>query len=347
MVGPAPHFGTDDSISKIMWSVVIALVPALVVASIYFGYYALIVVAVSVATAVGVEALVQRFRGVPITVSDGSAVLTGVLLAFTLPPNVPLYIPVIGSAFAIGIAKHAFGGLGCNIWNPALAGRAFLLAAYSSNIVMTKWPILANFFVANITGPEAITKATPCAVLKASPITFFDHYSLIDLFVGKIPGSVGEASALALILGGAFLIIKGYINWRLPLAYILTVMVMTVLLPVSDGHGGSVFLWQQLAEVGYGMGELFKISIAQALSGGLMLGAFFMATDMVTSPLSSKGQVIFGIGCGALVALIRLYGGYPEGVCYSILIMNTAVWVIDRYTVPRFFGEKRYVKKTA
>lgn len=322
-----------------MWSVVAALVPALIVASIYFGYYAMEVVAVSIAAAVITEVIAQRIRGVPVTISDGSAVVTGMLLAFTLPPNVPLYMPAIGSAFAIAIAKHAFGGLGCNIWNPALAGRAFLLAAYSGSIVMTKWPILSRFFVGNITGVDAITKATPCAVLKASPLMFFEHYSLMDVFIGRIPGSLGETSALALIAGGLFLIIRGYVNWRLPISYILTVMVLAVLFPVEDGQGGRILLWQNLSVTG-GVEGIFRISLAHALSGGLMLGAFFMATDMVTSPLTSRGQAIFGAGCGVLVAIIRLYGGYPEGVCYSILIMNTAVWLIDRLTVPRFFGVK-------
>ncbi|MBT3182419.1 MAG: RnfABCDGE type electron transport complex subunit D [Deltaproteobacteria bacterium] len=338
IVGPSPHVGTCDSVSRIMWSVVIALVPAFFVAALNFGLYAVAVALVSIITAVIVEAAVQKFRGVPITVSDGSAVVTGLLLAFTLPPDVPLYIPVIGSAFAIGIAKHAFGGLGCNIWNPALAGRAFLLAAYSSNIVMTKWPILGTPFTGNV-AIDAVTKATPLAVLKTAPLAFFKSYSLMELFLGRIAGSMGEMSALVLIIGGLFLIFKGYINWRLPLGFILTVAVLTVLLPVRDSHGEFIVLWRHLDTVGFN--QIIGISLAQVLSGGLMLGAFFMATDMVTSPLSGRGQLIFGIGCGVLTAIIRLYGGYPEGVCYSILIMNTAVWLIDKHTVPRFFGARK------
>ncbi len=339
IVGPAPHLGTPDSVPRIMWSVALALVPALVAAAVVFGWYALAVVAVSAAAAVVTEAAVQAFRGVPVTVRDGSAVVTGVLLAMTLPPNVPLYVPAVGSVFAIAIAKHAFGGLGCNIWNPALAGRAFLLAAYSGSIVMTKWPILKAFGFGTITGPDAVTRATPCAVLKNAPLTFFEHYSLGDLLFGTIPGSIGETSAIALIVGGLFLIIKKYVNWRLPLAYVLTLFVMVLILPVRDGHGGWLALWN----IDWALqGEALLLrAIAHCLAGGLMIGAFFMATDMVTSPLSDRGQVFFGIGCGVLVALIRLYGGYPEGVCYSILIMNTAVWLIDRHTVPRFFGLKR------
>jgi electron transport complex protein RnfD len=323
VVAPSPHIGAPDSIPKIMWSVVAALVPALVMASYNFGWYAMSVVLVSIVTAVMTEAIIQKTRGVPITINDGSAVLTGMLLAMTLPPNVPLYIPAVGSAFAIVIAKHAFGGLGCNIWNPALTGRAFLLAAYSGSVVMSKWPVVGTKFFGNIV-TDAVTKATPCAVLKDAPLTFFDHYSFWDIASGLIPGSIGETSAIALIAGGLFLIARRAINWRLPLAYILTVMIFVGVMPMEGG-------WQDPV-------LRLKLMLAHGLSGGLMIGAFFMATDMVTSPLTSKGQVMFGIGCGVLVGVIRLWGGYPEGVCYSILIMNTVVWLLDRVTKPRLFG---------
>jgi len=335
LVGPSPHVGAPDSIPKIMWSVVLALIPALGVAWANFGWYAMVVVAVSISASVLTEAVIQRMRGFPVTVSDGSAVVTGMLLAMTLPPNVPLYIPVIGAVFAIGIAKHAFGGLGCNIWNPALAARAFLLAAYSGSIVMSKWPVVGTMFSGNIV-TDAVTKATPCAVLKAAPLSFFSHYSLWDIASGFIPGSIGETSAIALIAGGLFLISRGAVNWRMPFSYILTVMIMVLLMPMKDGQGGTIAFWQPV----YWQDPVFvlKFMLAHGLSGGLVLGAFFMATDMVTSPLTSKGQVIFGMGCGILVAVIRLWGGYPEGVCYSILIMNTFVWLIDRVTTPRVFG---------
>jgi len=345
VVGPAPHLGTKDSIPRIMWSVVICLMPAMAMALITFGWYAILVALVSIAAAVATEYAIQRFRGVDVTVSDGSAVLTGLLLAMCLPPNVPLYMAAVGSVFAIAIAKHAFGGLGYNIWNPALAGRAFLLAAYSSSIVMTKWPILSQFVTGNIRGVDAITKATPLAVMKIAPLEFMQHYSLQDLFIGRIPGSIGETSGLALLIGAAYLIFKKYINWRLPLAYILTVMVLAVALPMPDGHGTYHTFWS--GGIWSDPGFLFARAIAHAFSGGLMIGAFFMATDMVTSPLTSRGQAVYGICCGVLVAVIRLYGGYPEGVCYSILIMNTAVWLIDRFTVPRFFGEVKDGQKAA
>lgn len=335
IVSPSPHVGAKDSISKVMWSVVIALLPALILAGANFGWYSLLVVAVSALAAVVTEAIIQSARKVPVTISDGSAAVTGILLAMTLPPNVPLYIPIVGSVFAIGIAKHAFGGLGCNIWNPALAGRAFLLAAYSGNIVMTKWPYVETAFKANII-TDAITKATPCAVLKNSPFQFFEHYTLMELAKGLIPGSIGETSAIALIIGGLFLIWRKLINWRLPFSYILTVMVLMALIPIKGENGNSIAFWQSA----YWADPVFvlKYITAHALSGGLIIGAFFMATDMVTSPLTSKGQVIFGMGCGALVVVIRLWGGYPEGVCYSILLMNTVVWLIDRLTKPRVFG---------
>jgi electron transport complex protein RnfD len=338
VVGPGPHIGKGDSIPSIMWSVVAALIPALLVSAANFGLYALAVTIVSILSAVVTEAAIQHLRKTKITILDGSAVVTGILLAFTLPPNVPLYLPVIGSIFAIGIAKHAFGGLGMNIWNPALAGRAFLLAGYSGFMVMSKWPILGDLFRGDIRSVEAITRATPCAVLKAAPLAFFDHYRLWELFTGRVPGCIGETSAAALIIGGVFLIARRIVNWRMPLSYILSVMVLVVILPVHAEGGKLLAFWQ----AGFWAGPLSVLmrSLAHALSGGLVLGAFFMATDMVTSPLTNKGQVIFGAGCGFLVAIIRFYGGYPEGVCYSILIMNTLVWFIDRVTKPNFFGER-------
>lgn len=335
-VGPAPHLYGKDSIPRIMWSVVAALIPALIAAVMYFGWYAGVIVAVAVFFAVAAEYACQKIRGVPVTIADGSAVVTGLLLAFILPPNVPLYLPALGSVFAIAIAKHAFGGLGCNIWNPALAARAFLLAAYSGFVVMTEWPILGTFWSGSIRGVDVITKATPLAVLKNNPFEFFQHYSMVQLFTGHHPGCIGETSIIALLIGAAYLIFKKYINWRLPLAYILTVGIAVILLPIATPDGVYGF-WQ--ASFWADLGAVIDRSIAHIISGGLILGAFFMATDMVTSPLTSKGQVAFGIGCGLLVAIIRLYGGYPEGVCYSILIMNTVVWVIDKYTKPKLFGK--------
>ena len=334
-VGPSPHLRDAESVPRIMWSVVAALLPALIVAAYNFGWYAILVVAVSIIAAVGTEIACNKLRGVDLTIGDGSAVVTGMLLAYIIPPNVPLYIPIVGSIFAIGIAKEAFGGLGANIWNPALAGRAFLLAAYSGSIVMSKWPILKIPFTGFIGGADAVTMATPCAVLKNSPMVFSRYYSVLELFNGTHPGSLGETSALALLIGVAYLLIKKYINWRLPFAYILTVAIAVMIMP----HANFPSLWE--AGITW---QLLHFALIHALSGGLIIGAFFMATDMVTSPLTSKGQIIYGVGCGVLVAIIRLYGGYPEGVCYSILIMNTAVWLIDMFTKPKRFGEVKNEK---
>lgn len=338
-IGPAPHIRSDVSIPKIMWSVNLALLPALFAAIMFFGWYAGAVTAVSVIFALIAEYVCQKIRGIPVTVFDGSAVVTGILLAFVLPPNIPLYIPAIGAVFAIAIVKHAFGGLGCNIWNPALAARAFLLAAYSGNIVMSKWPILNKIFTGVVTSNvDAITKATPLYVLKNTPREFAKEYSLVQLLTGSTPGSIGETSAIALLIGAVFLIAKKYVNWRLPLAYILSLAIFVILLPVKGDGGALVGFWQ--ASFWVPLEAVIEGVLAHIFSGGLILGAFFMATDMVTSPLTSRGQVIFGIGCGVITAIIRLYGGYPEGVCYSILIMNTVVWVIDKYTKPRLFGRR-------
>ncbi len=331
IVGPGPHIANTESIPAIMWTVVISLVPALIAGFINFGWYAMLIVFVSIASAIATEAVIQKARKVEVTIYDGSAVVTGLLLAFVLPPNVPIYVPIIGSMFAIGIAKHAFGGLGMNIWNPALAARAFLLAAYSSLIVMPKWPILNKIYSGSIlSSVDAITMATPCAILKTAPFAFFDHYSLWELFIGHIPGSIGETSALALLAGAIYLIAKKIIRWQLPFFYILTVMIMVALLPFHNVNGDLIGFWQVSCWIDPVL--ILEKSLAHAFAGGLILGAFFMATDMVTSPLTKSGQIIFGIGCGVLVAIIRLYGGYPEGVCYSILIMNTFVWLIDRAT---------------
>lgn len=321
LVSVSPHIRQADDIKTIMWSVAAALVPALVCAYLFFSYYALLVVAVSCACAVGTEALIQKIRGVPVTVSDGSALVAGLLLAFVLPPNVPLYIPAIGAIFAIGVAKQAFGGLGMNIWNPALAARAFLLASFSSNIIMSEWPVVKKLATGNVAGVDAFTQATPLRALKAG---LEMNATTWDMFLGWIPGSLGETSALALLAGGLFLIAKRYVDWRLPVSFIGTVLVITFCLPGKSGDGFTPFFSGNMG--------------VHVFGGGLFLGAFFMATDMVTSPLTARGQMIFGVGCGLLTAVIRLYGGYPEGVCYAILLMNTFVPLIDRLTRPRKFG---------
>ncbi len=323
LVSVSPHIRGEDDIPRIMWAVVYALLPALAGAYLFFGWRALLVTALAGGAAVGTEFAIQYLRGERTTVSDGSALVAGILLAFCLPPNIPLYVPVLGSVFAMAIAKHAMGGLGCNVWNPALAARAFLLASFPTHVVMPKWPVLRSLAGGDAADPiDALTRATPLAVLKQGEAF---GYHLWELATGWIPGCIGETSAAALLLGGLYLIYKGYVDWRLPASYLLTVAVSAFVLPAKAGSAAGAWF---SGPVG-----------VHLLGGGLFLGAFFMATDMVTSPLTRKGQVLFGIGCGLLTVLIRLYGGYPEGVCYAILIMNTCVPLIDRFTRPRVLGE--------
>lgn len=303
IVTVSPHLQSGLSVPKEMYMVIIALLPALIASYFFFGIRSIILCSVGIVTAVVLEALVKILRKKPITVFDGSAIVTGMLLAFNLPSSVPYWIPILGSAVAILIVKEAFGGLGHNIFNPALIGRAFLLAAYPTH--MTTWvPTQFN------AGIDAATYATPLAILKEKAGTMLPGYW--DMFIGNIGGCIGEVSALALIIGGVFLLIKGVISWYIPVSYIGTVAVLTAMT---------------------GSDPLFHI-----LSGGLILGAFFMATDMVTSPVTPKGMIIFGIGCGITTVIIRLFGKYPEGVSYSILFMNAVTPVIDRYTSMRRFG---------
>jgi len=304
VVTVSPHVSSGESISKIMWLVVIALIPATIGSYVFFGLRAINTILISVATAVTMEAVIQRMRHKPIAILDGSSVITGILLAFNLPPTVPFWIPILGTGVAIVIAKQTFGGLGQNIFNPALAGRAFLLAAYPSH--MTRW------IPSRLSNVNVSTYATPLAIVKEKAGVGLPGY--LDMFLGNIGGCIGETSAALLILGGLFLLWRKVITWYIPVTYIGTVALLTFV---------------------FGKDPLFHI-----LSGGLMLGAIFMATDMVTSPVTPKGMIIFGIGCGLLTVIIRLFGRYPEGVSYSILLMNACTPLIDRYVLPRRFGAK-------
>jgi electron transport complex protein RnfD len=297
IVTSSPHVRAQDSVKKIMWSVVIALLPAVFAAVYFFKARAISVVLTAVAGAVLTEYIFQKIRNKKITIEDGSAVVTGLLLALTLPPSIPLWTAFFGSVVAIGLGKQVFGGIGQNPFNPALVGRAFLTAAYP--VLMTTWTI------------DGVSTATPLAQMKADGIAT-DTW---NLFVGQIGGSLGETSALALLLGFSYLLYKGYVNWRIPLAMI-----------------GTVFL----GTFAFGTDPIFHL-----FAGGLMIGALYMATDMVSTPTTKVGRWIFGIGAGLLVVIIRLWGGYPEGVMYSILLMNTAVPLINRYTRPRSLGEVR------
>ncbi|MDD5669761.1 MAG: RnfABCDGE type electron transport complex subunit D [Candidatus Omnitrophica bacterium] len=309
-VAVSPHIHKPVSVSKIMWSVSLSLIPAGIAGAFIFGFPALWITVISLITAVTTEAVIQKLTNKKISIKDGSAFLTGLLLAYNLPPSVPFWIPVVGSFFSIAIGKMIFGGLGQNIFNPALAGRAFLMAS---------WPS----YMTSFTGPlkfDAVTSATPLALLKeGKPL---GDVSYMDMFLGLRGGCIGEVCIIALLIGAAYLLFRRYINWQIPFTFILTV---------------GLFTW-----ICGPRGFLTGDGIFHVLSGGLILGAFFMATDYVTSPLTINGQIIFAFGCGLLTAIIRLWGGYPEGVSYAILIMNAATPIIDRFTKTRVYGIVRY-----
>ncbi|HHY98993.1 MAG TPA: RnfABCDGE type electron transport complex subunit D [Firmicutes bacterium] len=310
IVSSSPHIRSPISTAVIMRDVIFALLPASFAGVYFFGPHALAVIVTGVATAVISEAIIEKLTHRPVTVGDFSAAVTGLLLALTLPPDLPLWIVAVGAIVAIGLGKQVFGGLGHNPFNPALIGRAVLLASWPVAMTTWRWPITeAPWFGQDF---DVLTSATPLAAMKLSGV----KTPYLPLFFGSVAGSIGETSAVAILLGAAFLLLRGHITWRIPGFYILTVAILSIL---------------------FGQDPIFHI-----LAGGLLLGAFFMATDYVSTPVTPLGQAIFGIGCGALTVLIRLYGGYPEGVCYSILIMDAATALIDRFTRPRRFGEVKH-----
>jgi len=321
-----PHLHNKESVSKIMWLVAAGLLPAGIAGVFIFGLAALWVIILSVVSALAAEALLQALTGRKVTILDGSAFITGLLLAYNLPPQVPWWLPVIGAAFSIAIAKQAFGGLGQNIFNPALAGRVFLMASWPKYMTaFTPAPIaikqslnmqLVRGFIQPL-NYDAVTSATPLAALKEGRL-LAAKISYPDLFIGNRAGCIGEVCILALLLGAVFLLLKGYISWHIPVTYVGTVAIFTFIFGQSGFFRGDWLL--------------------HILSGGLILGAFFMATDYVTSPLTARGQLVFGLGCGLITAVIRLWGGYPEGVSYAILMMNAATPLIDRYTKNRIYG---------
>ena len=313
-----PHIRSNEDTRSLMLDVIIALLPALAMSVYVFGATALISAVVSVAAAVAWEWLYRKLLKKPQTIGDLSAALTGLLLSMVCPPTLPYWMLIVGDFFAIFLVKQLYGGMGKNFLNPALAGRAALVACYASQ--MTTW--------AAPRGVDAVTAATPLAMMKAGEFEALTaQYSVSDMFVGFIGGSVGEVSAMMLLIGGVYLIIRKVISWHIPVAYIATVAVLTFLFP----QGNDALAWM-----------LYNV-----FGGGLMLGAFFMATDYVTSPVTKKGQLIFGFGCGALTVFIRYFGSYPEGVCYSILVMNCVVWIIDKYTKPTRFGVDKSKKEGA
>lgn len=304
-----PHIRSNEDTRSLMLDVIIALVPALAMSVYVFGVTALISAVVSVAGAVFFEWLYRKLLHKPQTIGDLSAALTGLLLSMVCPPTLPCWMLLVGDFFAIFVVKQLYGGLGKNFLNPALAGRAALVACYAS--AMTTWAAPRTV--------DAVTAATPLAMMKAGEFEALTaQYSLSDMFIGFIGGSAGEVSAMMLLIGGLYLIFRKVISWQTPVSYILMVAVLTFLFPQGN--------------------DALTYMLYNVFGGGLMLGAFFMATDYVTSPVTKKGQLIYGFGCGLLTVFIRYFGSYPEGVCYSILVMNCLVWIIDKYTKPTRFG---------
>ena len=306
IVPSSPHVHTRESTARIMWTVTASLIPAGIAGVVLFGKSSLGIILWAILAACAAEWIIQKLTRRTPTLTDGSAVLTGLLLAYNLPAGSPFWIPVVGSIVAIGVGKLVFGGLGQNIFNPALVGRVFLLASWPKYMTAFNRPLSV----------DAVTQATPLALLKEGKLV--EHISYMDLLIGNRGGCLGEVCIIALLAGALFLLIKGYISWHIPLSYIGTVGLFTFIFGDARLFAGD---W------------LFHI-----LSGGLVLGAFFMATDYVTSPLTLKGHLIFGIGCGILTGVIRIWGGYPEGVSYAILMMNAAVPLIDQFTRPRVYG---------
>jgi len=316
IISPAPHVHSGDTISSKMIGVFIALVPAYLVGLYFFGLGALIISVTAVLSCIVFEYLIQRFmiRGA-LTITDGSAALTGLLLSFNLPTNLPVWIVIIGSLVAIGIAKMSFGGLGNNPFNPALVGRVFLLISFPAQ--MTVWPKPIPF---NTSYLDAVTAATPLAILKGQ---FSEIPSTLDMFLGNMGGSMGEVSTLALLIGFVYLLMKKIITWHIPVSILATVFVFTAILHYANPEA------------------YIATPVFHLLTGGLMLGAIFMATDYVTSPMNPRGMLIYGVGIGIITVIIRVFGAYPEGVSFAILIMNAFTPLINKYVKPKRFGEAK------
>ena len=302
-ISSSPHIRDKESTTNIMGQVIVALMPAAIFGIYNFGIKAFATILITMVSCVVFEAGYQKMMKIPVTVKDLSAVLTGLLLALNLPPEVPFWIPVIGSFFAIIVVKQLFGGLGQNFMNPALGARCFLLISFTGRMTTFTY--------------DAVTTATPLANLKAG-----EGVDVLSMFLGTTAGTIGETSAVALIVGGVFLLIRGIINYRIPVFYIGSFTIFVLIYALAGGRGFDV-----------------SFLLAHLFGGGLMLGAFFMATDYVTSPITPNGKVIFGILLGLLTFLFRIYGGSAEGVSYAIIISNLLVPLIERVTVPKSFGK--------
>lgn len=318
IVSSSPHVRSGEDTSYIMKQVTIALLPAAIAGVYFFRLSALSAIFFCILGSVGSEFLYQKFTKQESTIGDFSAVVTGLLLAFNVPASLPWWMCLLGGIFAIVVVKMVFGGIGCNFVNPALAARAFLLASFP--VAMTAWtkPGATNWIGKNI---DAVSTATPLSFLKAGASGLSEltknGISLSDMMIGNIGGSIGETSAILLILGGVYLMYKGIINYVIPTYYIATVFILTLILG----------------------GFNFNFALYELFAGGLMLGGFFMLTDYTTSPMTTKGQIIYAVLAGILTTVIRLFGGYPEGVSYSILLVNVMTPLIDKYVKDRVFGE--------
>jgi electron transport complex protein RnfD len=323
-VSPSPHQQSPETTRRLMYGVVAALIPALAASIYYFGMGAIIVTLTSVLSCVAVEYLIQKLiLKVKPSVSDGSAIVTGLLLAFNVPSNLPVFIVIIGAVIAIGMAKMTFGGLGNNPFNPALVGRVFLLISFP--VQMTSWPVPSGFKTGYL---DAVTGATPLGILSEGVKNGEAVSALMDkipthmqLFYGYMGGSMGEVAAAALILGGLYLIWKKIITWHIPVSILVTVALFTGILWLVDP-------------------TKYADPVFHLLTGGIMLGAIFMATDYVTSPMTHKGMIIYGIGIGVITVLIRTWGAYPEGVSFAILIMNAFVPLLNMFIKPKRFGKE-------
>ena len=324
IVSASPHVHSDRTSKKLMYDVVIALIPAFLVSLYIFGIGALIVTSVAVISCILFEYLIQKYLlKTNVTIGDGSALITGILLAFNLPSNLPIWMIIVGSLVAIGVAKSSFGGLGFNIFNPALVGRVFLLISFP--VEMTTWPTpIEN--QTNIV--DAVSGATPLSIIKEG-LLFGETMtelsakipSYMDMFLGITGGSLGEISVLALLIGGIYLIIRRVITWHIPVMMLLSIGLV------------SGMFWLVNA-------EQFADPLIHLLSGGAVLGAFYMATDLVTSPMTKKGMIVFAVAIGIITVMIRIFGAYPEGVSFAIIIMNAFVPLINKYFKPRRFGAK-------
>lgn len=323
-VSPSPHISSGQSLSKLMYGVVISLIPAFLITVYMFGTGALIVTVVSIVSCILAEGVIQKYiMKVPVRIGDGSAIVTGLLLAFNLPSNLPWWIVALGAFFAIGVGKMTYGGLGNNPFNPALVGRVFLLISFP--VQMTSWPLP---IASRLQYTDATTGATPLGFLKEAVRNGESVQNIMDqipdhmqLFMGQMGGSMGEVSALALILGFAYMLYRKIITWHIPVATIGTIYIFTGILWLIDPSANAT--------------PLFHI-----LTGGVMLGAIYMATDLVTSPMTVKGMIIYSVGIGVITVVIRKFGAYPEGVSFAILIMNAFVPLINRYVKPKRFGEE-------